>query len=221
MRSLIRVGAAVVLFTVAACSKSVGSGSGGTSGIGQPAVGEVAWKFVGRLDQDGAKFSGYGYVTFLSGLADADLYASTPGTEKTARFTVVIAAQETGVNKLNDLTVVNTSGTATIYRNDQPAGDFADPSSFAKGTVVAVTDVSGQNILSINPDDRNKGIAAATAQLHQTTANSFPAGAGGDKPFGRVGLVERMALSGQGKRTDPNGPKSLLEVAGDVIVARG
>ncbi len=203
-----------------ACSKSTPATSV-NGGVGQPAAGKVAWRFVGHLDQNGGDFSGYGYLTQIDGLNDSQLYSSAGQQgEQTARFTVVITSHLTSRSKLQNVTIVNTSGTATVYYNDQPAGNFADPSSFAKGTAIAQAGVDGQNVLNINPNNRDQGIAAATAQLSQTSATGFKVD-GTSHQFGRSGLVERMALNGEGTRTDPATPKSLIEVAGDIIVSAG
>jgi len=202
-----------------ACTKS-STTTAVAGGIGLPAAGKVAWRFVGHLDQNGSDFSGYGYLTQVDGLNDTQLYASGQPGEQSARFTVAIASSLTSRSKLENVTIVNTKGTATIYYNESPAGSFSDPTSFAKGTAIAKADVDGQNVLNITSADRNQGIAAATAQLSQTSASSFKVD-GTSHQFGRTGLVERMALNGEGRRTDPTVPKSLIEVAGDIIVSAG
>ena len=187
-------------------------------GVGRPAAGGIAWKFVGRIAQDGDTFTGRGYVTHVDGLADGALYTSATRSERTARFVVAIDGRATGRSKLQAVTVVDSTGTATIRFNQQGGASFDDPASFTKGTTVATADVVAQDVLSITSTDRNQGIAAATAQLTQTEAGQFELD-GASHQFGAKGEVTRMALNGQGVRTDPTAPRSLIEVAGDVITA--
>ena len=187
-------------------------------GVGRPASGSVAWKFVGRIAQDGDTFTGRGYVTHIDGLPDGDLFTSADQSERTARFTVAIDGKATGRSKLQAVTVVDSSGTATVRFNQSGGASFDDPASFTRGSTVAVASVIAQDVLSITSTDRNQGIAAATAQLTQTEAGQFDL-AGASHQFGGKGDVTRMALNGQGVRTDPKGPRSLIEVAGDVIAA--
>ena len=82
---------------------------------------------------------------------------------------------------------------------------------------LATADISGQNILSIDPENRDKGVAAATAEWKQTGAPRFDV-AGRQRQFGDKGLMERLTVSGNGVRTDRNKPASTVEVAGIMTV---
>ena len=227
MRRLVRLVAVLVLVAGAACSDDDdggGKATGGTGtgtvagGIGLPGSGEVAWHFIGRIDQDALKFTAYGFLTQVDGLEAGDLFtAGGDRTEDTAVFSVVMESEESSRSKLNNVTVVDVTGTAAIYLNEKPDRTFGEPATFATGTKIGTASVSGQNILNIDPENRNKGVAAASAELRQTSANRFTLG-GSERQLGREGLTERLTLSGQGVRSDATAPKSTIEVAGTMTI---
>jgi hypothetical protein len=226
MRGLVRIVAALLLVAGAACSDDDDDdeATGGTEtdtvagGIGMPGSGKVAWHFIGRIDQDALKFTAYGFLTQVDGLEEGDLF-TTEGdrTEDTAVFSVVMESEESSRSKLNNVTVVDVTGTASIYVNEKPDRTFGDPASFATGTKIGSASVSGQNILNIDPENRDKGVAAASAELRQTSATRFTLG-GTERQLGRDGLTERLTLSGQGVRSDATAPKSTIEVAGTMTI---
>lgn len=208
--------AVVVASTLVACGDDEdGSVKGG---IGLPASGELAWKFVGRIDQDALKFTAYGFLTRIDGVDDALLFTTSgERNENSAIFSAVFETREASRSKLNNLTVVDVTGTATVYLNERPSRRFGDSASFAQGTPVATADITGQNILSIDPQNRDKAVAAATAEWRQTKAERFRL-ADRERQLGRVGLTERLTVSGPGVRTDPNAPSAFIEVAGTMTV---
>lgn len=226
MRRLVRLVAVLVLVAGSACSDDDDDdeATGGTEteavagGIGLPGNGEVAWHFIGRIDQDALKFTAYGFLTQVDGLEAGDLF-TTDGdrTEDNAVFSVVMESEESSRSKLNNVTVVDVTGTAAIYLNESPDRTFGDPATFATGTKIGTATVTGQNILNIDPENRDKGVAAASAELRQTSATRFTLG-GSERQLGREGLTERLTLSGQGVRSDATAPKSTIEVAGTMTI---
>ena len=230
MAGFVRVVMATLLLVAgAACSddddeEEAGGGASEETiegGIGLPGTGEVAWHFIGRIDQDGLNFTAYGFLTQVAGLEDDVLFTSEGDrTEDNAVFSVVMESAESSRSKLNNVTVVDVEGTASIYVNEAPDRTFGDPATFATGTKVGTASVTGQNILNIDPENRDKGVAAATAQLRQTDATRFQLG-GQEYQLGREGLTERLTLSGQGVRTDATAPRSTIEVAGTMTVTGG
>ena len=230
MKRLVRLAAVVLLVIGAACSDDDDSDDEATGGeetetvaggIGLPGAGQVAWHFVGRIDQDGLEFTAYGYLTQVAGLDAGDLFTTSGDhNEDNAVFSVVMESAESSRSKLNNVTVVDVTGTARIFLNESPDRTFGDPASFATGTEVGAASVTGQNILNIDPENRDKGVAAASAELTQTSATRFTLG-GTERQLGREGLIERLSLSGQGVRSDPNGPKSAIEVAGTMTITSG
>lgn len=227
MGKVVRVLAVLLLVAGAACSDDGDDDDeAGTEpstetvagGIGLPGNGQVAWHFVGRIDQDALTFTAYGYLTQVAGLDAGELFGGNgEANEDNAVFSVVMTSDETSRSKLNNVTVIDVTGKATIYFNESADRTFGDSATFATGTEIGTASVSGQNILNIDPENRDKAVAAATAELTQTAATRFTLG-GTEHQLGRKGLTERLTVSGQGVRTDPNGPKSNIEVAGTMTI---
>lgn len=208
-----------ILVVTAAC------GDGGQEsvdgGIGLPDPDHVAWRYVGRIDQEGLNFTAYGFLTQIEGLDDTALFTE-PGdrSENTARFSVVFESEEASRSRLNNVTVVDVTGTGTVYLNENPDRRFGEPATFSEGTPVATATMTGQNILNIDPENRDKGVAAATAEWQQTDAPRFEL-AGEEYQLGREGLTQRLTVSGQGVRTDAERQVSTIEVAGIMTVTGG
>ena len=220
MTKLIRLCSALLLLVVAgACSDDGDDADVSVKGaIGLPGAGRVAWHFVGQIDQDGTKFTAYGFLTRVDGLAESALFTGGERNEDTAVFSVVMESSEATRTKLNNVTVVDVNGSATIYFDEKPSRTFGAPDTFRRGTEVVKGTVTGQNILNIDPENRDKGVAAASAEMRQTSAARFQLG-GQERQIGREGLVERLTLSGEGVRTDANVPRSVIEVAGTMVVS--
>lgn len=211
--------AAVLLMLLAGCGDDKDEPTV-EGGIGMPGTGQEAWHFVGRIDQDGTDFTAYGYLTAVDGAKTDTLFTGTDRNENTAVLSVVMKSKTATRSKLNNVTVVDVMGSATVYADDTPSRSFDNPDSFAEGTAVLTADLNGQNILNIDPENRDKGVAAATAQLRQTKASKFTLG-GSSHQLGRVGLTSRLAVSGEGIRTDKVVPKSVIEVAGTALITDG
>ena len=219
MKVFVRLLVVVAFLASAACGDSGDDSVDG--GIGLPALGGEAWRFVGRIDQTDLRFTSYGFLTHIDGIDDAALFTATGDrSENTARLTVVFESQEAARSKLNNVTVIDVKGTATVYLNDRPARKFGDVATFTQGTAVATASITGQNILSIDTDNRDKGVAAATAEWQQITATRFQL-AGKEYQLGRKGLTERLTVSGNGVRTDRVRQVSAIEVAGIMTVTGG
>jgi hypothetical protein len=219
MRRVVSVALGAILAVTAAC----GDGGGDTveGGVGLPDSGHVSWRFVGRIDQEGLNFTAYGFLTQVDGLDAGALFTGGGDrSENTARFSVVFESQEASRSRLNNVTVVDVTGTGTVYLNESPDRRFGDPATFRQGTAVATASMSGQNILNIDPENRDKGVAAATAEWRQTGAPRFDL-AGRELQLGREGLTQRLTVSGQGVRTDRERQVSAIEVAGIMTVTGG
>lgn len=219
MSRAFRLGASLLL--VLAVTGSCGDDDDGEASVdgavGLPGAGRVAWHFVGQIDQDGTDFTAYGFLTRVDGLDESALFTGDDRNEDTAVFSVVMESSEATRTKLNNVTVVDVNGSATVYFDENPSRTFGDPDTFRRGTAVVNGTVTGQNILNIDPENRDKGVAAASAEMRQTSAGRFQLD-GEERQFGREGLVERLTLSGEGVRTDATVPRSVIEVAGTMIV---
>ena len=62
--------------------------------VGSALAGQNAVEYVGRVDQDGANFASYGYLTHINGLTDTLLFSGTFPlvNEANARFTFYATA---------------------------------------------------------------------------------------------------------------------------------
>ncbi len=102
-----------------------------------PLPGEVVWYVTGRFyaAPDGSIFD-VGYFFHLPCVGD-DLFSGAPG-EATAHFT--FSSEPFQVSRLQngDLQLgLDTTGDFSIFLNRRPAGDFANPASFARGEAIA------------------------------------------------------------------------------------
>src|SRR5207245_5932844 len=86
-----------------------------------------------------------GYISSLDGMAG--IFAGSPQNETTALLTFYSDTTTLRVINNSPLRIVNREGTMTVYRHDQPNGDFGHPDSFRAGTPVMVTTLRHQVIL--------------------------------------------------------------------------
>ena len=119
-----------------------------------------AFEFIGRIDQNDLDFSGFGYLTYIKGFSNADIYSdSLYPSEDTARFTYVATATLTSRAILTDVFVINAEGTLTIYFTETPYDrSFDSAASFASGTPIATTSMRYHDILLVQSP--NKGLAS-------------------------------------------------------------
>jgi hypothetical protein len=87
----------------------------------------------------------YGYLSFVNGVDD--VFSGGPQNETTALFTFFTEAVTTRVINDGNLRVVNRTGTTTVYFDDTPDGNFADPETFRDGTPVLTMSLRQQVIL--------------------------------------------------------------------------
>jgi hypothetical protein len=107
--------------------------------------GDVAFTLVGQVTNTPPdKSIQAGYIPTIEGLTS--LFASTPESEANAFFTFVNDAQTTAARHDGPLTIVERIGTATVYLQSAPHGDFADPESF-RGDPILVMDLKQQVVL--------------------------------------------------------------------------
>src|SRR3712207_1235010 len=77
------------------------------------AEGANAFEFVGRIDQDGPTFTGYGYVTHVDGVEDRRLFGSAPlaASERTARLTFRFRTRADSRANLREVFAIHSTGT--------------------------------------------------------------------------------------------------------------
>jgi hypothetical protein len=186
--------------------------------VGVGATGRNALEFIGRINQEGPNFTGFGYLTHVQDLNQAQLFTNpATASEATARFTFFATATMTSRAILSDVFVINSAGTMTFYFNASPSGrNFNNPNSFTSGVKIATASMRYHDILLVQGP--NKGIATGSAELVQLTAASFTLG-GTSYRLGQPGLIYRFSTVGNGTRTDPNPafPRSFVLFAGNGI----
>jgi hypothetical protein len=175
-----------------------------------------AVELIGKIDQSALAFSGYGYFTSITGIP-ADQMFSDPvnHNEATAHFTFASTATASARSVIETIFVLNGTGSSTIYYNESPAGDFADPTTFAEGSPIATTEERWQNIISVQAPD-----TAISTTLNQLTVADVTPFAVGDTTyqFGHAGLVLQLTYLGEAKRSDAILPASTTVFAGYGVV---
>jgi hypothetical protein len=186
-------------------------------GVGPP--GSNAYQFAGHIDQDGAFFTGYGYVYDVEGLSPADLFTDPFNTSPaTAHITYYATATLTSRAVVTDATrsifALDSEGQITFYFQSTPAADWAYPASFAGGTPIATASVSLQDILNVQAP--NRGIAVGNGEFTVESADTFELN-GETLQFTRPGLTYRIFTTGEGLRTDAGIPQSSVLLAGNAV----
>ena len=167
-----------------------------------------AAEVVGEVAQDDNGLTGYGYVTHLDGLADAALFAGATS-EAGARLTFFSTATVTA--RFPHGALVSTVGRGSIAFHLTHGADFANPQSFAAGSVVARFDARLQNIASVVAP--NQALTAIEGELVQRLAPVFRLG-GRRCRLGHPGLQVHLSATGPGMRTNQTPPRALFDVAG-------
>jgi hypothetical protein len=167
--------------------------------IGDAPVGKVAVEFVCKYDQQDNLYTYYGYFTHVSGLPDSSLFTNpSQRNETTARFTCFGQATITAHHAVQAVLATAAPGTITYYFNEQPAGDFNNPSSFAQGLVIAT---SSLRLHTENPlIQPNEGVPSARGDLTQLTNTPFLLD-GRRVHFGRHGMDLQLGAAGRASRT--------------------
>src|SRR6478672_2240660 len=96
-------------------------------------IGDIAFEVVGQVTNPSPTTSNqYGYLSLINGLSAAQIF-TTPNpaaqNETTAPFTFFTDAVTERVIANGRLRIINRIGTTTIYFDDPPNGNFANPDS--------------------------------------------------------------------------------------------
>jgi hypothetical protein len=184
-----------------------------TVGTGAPGVN--LYEFVGRIDQNGFAFTGYGYVSYLRGLSYSQIFTNPiDASERSAHFTYYATATLTSRSIISNVFVINSEGPITFYYQPTPTGTFSNPQSFAGGTPIATGTIRYQSILNVQAP--NQGIANGIGEFTQLTAPTFTIGSE-TYQFGQAGTIQRMTTFGQGTRLDAVLPRSFVLLAGNAV----
>jgi hypothetical protein len=184
--------------------------------VGVGTAGQNAFEFIGRIDQNNLNFSGVGYLTYIRGLNNADIYTNPLlSSEDTARFTYVATATLTSRAILTDVFVIDSQGLITFYFTPSPPDrSFDNATSFASGTPIATASIRYQDILLVQ--SANKGLATGVSEVTQLNAPAFTLN-GQSYQFGQPNLLYRFSTVGNGTRTNVDPPISFVLLAGNAV----
>lgn len=190
------------------------------AGVSIPEVN--GYEFIGRIDQNGPDFTGYGYLYFIDGLDATDLFSNPLiGDETTARFTYYATATLSARAVLTDATrgifALDSVGTISFYYQPTPSATFSNPLSFAGGTQIAVAEMRYQDILNVQGP--NRGIAVGGGEFTILSSTPFSIGAE-SYIFGSPGQIQYVSTFGEGQRTNAVVPISSVLLAGNAVTSR-
>jgi hypothetical protein len=191
------------------------AGCGGSDGDGK-AADSNAIEFVGRIDQEGPRFTGYGYLTHAEGAEDRALFDSPllDASERSARLTFRFETRATSRGNLREVFAIHSTGTIEFFVRDRPGADFDDPDSFAEGRRVGGGSLDVQNIITVHAP--NRGIADASGLLELDEAREFEVG-GEQLTIGEEGDSLRVTLAGAGTRSNAVLPRAVINFAGRAV----
>jgi hypothetical protein len=206
--SLAAVAAATGSASAAAKRRTVGAVRGDRDAI----------EVIGRLVQDEDAITGFGYLTYVSGLPESALFVDPANrSEASARFRFHSNVTATARFIRPNLISVSGTGDLRIYFGPPRGANFDAPGSFETGGRIATFHGRFENLLSVIAPEQ--GITAVTADLTQRSARAFRVGSHRYR-LGRAGLRQRLEATGPGrKNTDPNRRKAVFEVGGALVVA--
>jgi hypothetical protein len=205
----------LLLVVVVMVGSSLGAGSA-TPQLGAAHVGATSFEFIGKLDEPTLN-SGtfYGYVTHIVGTPDASLFTDpATRTEATARLTFSSAV--TLDAHLVQLPLFTTTGTGRtrFFFNPTAGASLADPTSFARGQLVATASFRFRDVLRALSD--TLGVQSAYGDWTQLTSGTFKLG-GKTYQFGHPRLRLRMTTAGIGTRTVTPLERRVV-TSGDMVV---
>jgi len=175
-----------------------------------------ALEFISKIDQVSSTATSYGYLTHIFDVPDDALFANpTNPTEATARFTFSATQTLDTPRLVANLIVHSATGTVTFYFNQNPTGNFLNPSSFSSGQVIATYSTRSHDVLNVQAP--NQGITTTVSNLEQLTANRFTL-LGKQHQLGRKGLLLRAEATGEATRTQVTPLVSVTFSAGNVVI---
>lgn len=177
------------------------------------------------IRQVGPSLVGFGYLTRVRGLDNAQLFTAPPAIHSAdprasdpgpARFTFYSEAKIASLSQLGEAISSTGGGRVRIYHQANGGASFSDPASFAKGLLIATLDGNFQNDLTVT--EPNTADVHVTADLTQSGARSFTTASAGRLRFGGPRYAWTMRATGRGHRTDAAAPRSELTLSGDLGV---
>ena len=157
------------------------------------AVGDVVFEFIGQASAPTATLAQtqYGYLTYLNDVSESEpIFNPGPQNETTALLTFYADTTVLRVTNNGSLRIIDRLGTMTIYLDNTPDGDFANPESFRDGLPVQTSELRLQFIL-----DTLTG-AFTVSSVHTITSSDFFHLGFGNFLLGKRGQKFRRTMSG-------------------------
>lgn len=166
--------------------------SPGGHGLGER---EKTMELIGAVLNTASSSTQYGYISSIAGIPG--IFAGSPQNETTALLTFHNDTTTLRVINNGPLRIVNREGTMSVYFDEKPNGDFANPASFRDGTPVMVATLRHQVILDTVTNQ------FTTFFVNAITSSSVFTVAGRQYDFGKPGQTFRTTVSGRPSTSGP------------------
>lgn len=182
-------------------------------------IGSSSYQFIGRIDQDGLNFTGYGYLYDVQGVAPQDLFADPLNpSESTAHLTyyttATLSSRAVVTDELHSIFALNSLGDITYYYQATPSASFENPQSFANGAAVTSAALHFQDVLSVQGPNRD--LATGNGGFAILTAEPFMLGYETVR-FGVPGSSYQISTWGDALRSGSLIPQSSVLLAGNAV----
>jgi hypothetical protein len=154
---------------------------------------QVLYEMIGEFNNSGSASQQYGYLSSVTGLANA-FSSTTTKNETTALVTFVTNATTYQVVNNGPFRIVDRTGTTTIYLNSGPS-DFTNPATFSQGMPIQVSNYHQQVILNTGNN--------AFLTVHTNTVTHV-------ETFTLNGVAYRLGHTGKSFRTNYSGQSNAL-----------
>jgi hypothetical protein len=173
---------------------------------------------IGTILQDGLELTGFGWLTHVAGLTNADLFTDpSKRGAATARFLWHAEVRVGTLDLLPGLFYGTGNGRLRIFFASAAGANNDDPASFASGRMVARYTGVFRNIQTVIAPDH--AVTEIIGELSQRETHRFTV-RGHHHQLGRNGLLQRLQASGPAVRTEPTTPRSTRYVAGGISIPR-
>jgi hypothetical protein len=184
--------------------------------VGVAVAARDAIDVIGTILQDGPSLVGFGWVTQVAGLRERDLFTDpAQRSAATARLRWHAEVRVGAIDVLPNLFFGSGAGRLRIFFAANGGAQVDQPQTFTRGRLVAHHAGRFRNIQTVIAPDH--AVTEIFGELSQRSAHRFVVG-GRPRQLGRVGLLQRLQVSGPATRTEPTIPRSIRYVAGSIQI---
>ena len=187
-----------------------------TTRVGMAPEARDAIDVIGTILQDGPVLTGFGWLTHVAGLSNADLFTDPAHRRAgTARLRWHAEVHVSSIDVLGNIFFGSGRGRLRIFYAAHGGARDDQPDSFATGRLVARYAGRFRNVQTVIAPDH--AVTEITGELSQRTAQRFVV-RGRHRQLGRAGVLQRLRASGFAVRTEPTIPRSTRYVAGGITI---